>query len=294
MFFVECQITPTERKVNFQRLLSINDLSCCFHLLFILGLSAPPLILSTATRNQVPGIKVDRTYVFPQFGHIGSSTVFKSAWETVGTADCKPCIIKFSSVLEILKVQTIRNYLTGIDFEAHHLVDAKLWWPKLHRGTNIGVCMPRYLGVLTEFTGKHFTPDTTLVLKLVDHVSLALKTLHSHRLVHMDVKPSNVFLNHKCDAFLGDFGSCTVVGDQIESFTPGYTIKEVPKSVAYPLLDWVALLLTALQLLNKLPFTEQPHPFETVSHCIDRLRGDVDACHIEVVKIYDEFIATNV
>ena len=255
--------------------------------------------MSTVTRNQVPGMKVDGTYILPRFREIVSNTaVFKSAWNTtIDDTNWTPCVIKLSDFREVLTVRSMRLSMTEVNFEQRHLVDVKPWMPSLDRARYHGTCgvsMPRYPGVLSEFTHQFILPSSTLILKHIEHISVALETLHSHRWIHMDVKPSNVFLNHQCDAFLGDFGSCTMIGDVVESLTPGYTIEEIPNAKANPLLDWVGLLLTALHLLRKLDFSAQPQPLQRVRDCIDGMRGDTDVCHIAVVNIYDLRIARHV
>ena len=47
----------------------------------------------------------------------------------------------------------------------------------------------------------------------------AIRALHAANLVHMDVKPANVFLDVSGSWFLGDFGSMVGVGDRILSCT---------------------------------------------------------------------------
>lgn len=37
---------------------------------------------------------------------------------------------------------------------------------------------------------------------------MGLEHLHSHRLVHMDVKPENIFMSSDATCKLGDFGQC--------------------------------------------------------------------------------------
>eukprot|EP00466_Bigelowiella_natans_P007903 jgi/Bigna1/36615/e_gw1.15.16.1 len=37
-------------------------------------------------------------------------------------------------------------------------------------------------------------------------ILLALKYLHSSKIIHRDIKPANIFINTNCDLFLGDFG----------------------------------------------------------------------------------------
>lgn len=43
--------------------------------------------------------------------------------------------------------------------------------------------------------------------KLILHMCAALRLLHNNSLAHMDVKPSNIFVDHQGDFWLADFGS---------------------------------------------------------------------------------------
>jgi hypothetical protein len=77
-------------------------------------------------------------------------------------------------------------------------------------------------------------------------------------------------------------------GEEVYSYTPGYTVEEVEWLSARPVHDWLALVLSVLQLLRKLPFTELPHKWSVIEKRIGALRGDTDPCHIELVRIFDE------
>ena len=46
------------------------------------------------------------------------------------------------------------------------------------------------------------------VLEMAQDVLLGLAHIHSKNLIHLDIKPSNIFLDHKRRALIADFGQC--------------------------------------------------------------------------------------
>ena len=51
----------------------------------------------------------------------------------------------------------------------------------------------------------HFIPENIIWQFLID-LLLALKHLHDHNLLHMDIKPENIFISQDFICKLGDFG----------------------------------------------------------------------------------------
>ncbi len=64
--------------------------------------------------------------------------------------------------------------------------------------------------------------------------------------VHMDVKATNVFVDHNNLCFLGDFGSCKPVGAPITSCSINFCWKNVMGLPAHPVYDYFMLLLMLL------------------------------------------------
>ncbi|XP_034541434.1 receptor-interacting serine/threonine-protein kinase 3-like [Notolabrus celidotus] len=80
--------------------------------------------------------------------------------------------------------------------------------------------LPLEQGIVMEFMGIGSVeslledlggpPPWPLVFRLVHQVALGMNFLHSRKLMHQDLKPSNVLLNDDLNAKLADFGLCRV------------------------------------------------------------------------------------
>ena len=102
-------------------------------------------------------------------------------------------------------------------------------------------------GTLKHLLGKPM--DYRLAVKLLLPVAEALVLAHSHNIVHRDVKPSNLLINHKGNLALADFGiskvseldgqTLTVTGMGLG--TPGYMAPEQWKGNATPRSDIYSL-----------------------------------------------------
>jgi hypothetical protein len=85
-----------------------------------------------------------------------------------------------------------------------------------HKVLRDWVSMPLYGGTLDDFP-KPLEND--VVSKMIRQLMIGLQFLHDNGLVHMDVKPSNIFVDQRGDFFLGDFGSVTKIDGKITSTT---------------------------------------------------------------------------
>ena len=252
--------------------------------------SVVPPALSTETLTQVSSVKVNGGNFFPRFGgEFPVKTVFKSAWE-FDVGEWRPRIIKMADENERWQTLNLRRYFPGGKLEEFHLVDANLWGTS--RGPrHSGVILSRYAGVLSEFTTS-FTAPMVLVFKHLNQISVALKAIHSIGVVHCDVKPSNVFLDGPCNAFLADFGSMAPVQERVESRTLGYCVAEhlADHLPADPVMDWVSLVITGLQLIRKIVIDENPVKLPALAKCVDDLRSDKEPVHLKIVEIFDTYV----
>lgn len=104
------------------------------------------------------------------------------------------------------------------------------------------IVMPRFAITLAE------TAQLSVDCVLSGGVRMkeALDYIHSHNLVHMDVKPDNIFLTQSGTWYLGDFGSCRHIGDKILSYTDVFYPECLYGQPAKPAYDWYMLAVSLL------------------------------------------------
>jgi serine/threonine-protein kinase len=88
-------------------------------------------------------------------------------------------------------------------------------------------------------------------VRLTLQVAAALEHAHARGVVHRDVKPGNILLDRRGNAFLGDFGLAVIAGEGSESAagTPQYMAPEQHGGVATPASDQYALGRTLMEML---------------------------------------------
>ncbi len=74
----------------------------------------------------------------------------------------------------------------------------------------------------------------------------ALSFVHSKSLVHMDVKGHNIFMDSDGRWVLGDFGSCTKIGEKITSCSDIFYFEKLLNKEALPKYDMYMLMITLL------------------------------------------------
>jgi hypothetical protein len=89
--------------------------------------------------------------------------------------------------------------------------------------------------------------------QLVSQMTVALNCLHEVNLAHMDVKPSNIFVDSSGAFLLGDFGSVREIGAVTFSttwtFVPSDRRAQVPSYAATAQHDWWMLGMTVIDML---------------------------------------------
>ena len=106
--------------------------------------------------------------------------------------------------------------------------------------------MPRYV----ESLARSGVYPVSLVAREASRITAALKYMHSHGYVHMDVKGDNVFVDFNGAWFLGDFGSACGIGEPIRTSTPIYYHCGMGP-VALPKYDWFMLLVLLMVELEE-------------------------------------------
>lgn len=107
-------------------------------------------------------------------------------------------------------------------------------------------------------TEKPFTEEE--ILSILDQMLDALSAVHAQGLLHLDIKPSNIMIDHTGNAKLIDFGASKQVGDgrtlstsSFLSFTPSYAPLELVdqnRKCFGPWTDFYALGATLYKLLT--------------------------------------------
>jgi serine/threonine protein kinase len=119
--------------------------------------------------------------------------------------------------------------------------------------------MPYYSTTL-ESIGRPL--DDTSAVKLVSQMTIALSILHGKNLAHMDVKPSNIFVDSQGSFFLGDFGSVATIGRVASSTTWAFVPSDVvqsPSLLASANHDWWMLGMTVTDMLTTVAENEVGH-----------------------------------
>ena len=108
-----------------------------------------------------------------------------------------------------------------------------------HSGAVKALVMPRYLDSIARGPSCIVSVVSREGRRMVD----ALRCMHQHGYVHMDVKGDNVFFDAHGAWYLGDFGSACVVDSPIRSTTESFYHCSVVGRPARPQYDWFMLLV---------------------------------------------------
>ena len=91
----------------------------------------------------------------------------------------------------------------------------------------------------------------------------ALIRMHQKKIVHLDLKPENIFLTEYMELKLGDFGLATNIGDNNHDNVPGGTTNYMPpeaisqKKYSYGNDIWAVGIIMYYLIIGKLPFNQK-------------------------------------
>ncbi|KAL9645491.1 hypothetical protein ABK040_000557 [Willaertia magna] len=95
---------------------------------------------------------------------------------------------------------------------------------KMVSGKYTLLVMPRFTTCLAAM---QYLLHDNVIFNGGQRIRQALKYIHDHNMVHMDVKPSNIFVNENGEWSLGDFGSCVPIGSMVTSCSECYLPERV-------------------------------------------------------------------
>ena len=135
---------------------------------------------------------------------------------------------KKTGVPEVIKVISKHTFNSTVYEKLSNLSDKNLIpITKIQTYHNWKIVFSPLLTPLTEYVQKEglSLPE---ILRLTEQISTAISAMHEKGLLHLDISPSNIFLNEEGDFFLGDFCHARQKKDNspILSGTPDYCAPE--------------------------------------------------------------------
>ena len=107
-----------------------------------------------------------------------------------------------------------------------------------------------------DLLGNNQISTTFIESVLIPNINTALHLLHEHKIIHRDVKPSNIFLSDDGNSVvLGDFGICSILKSNVSvratsmSRTLGYAAPETASGFVSKESDYYSLGITVLHLI---------------------------------------------
>lgn len=152
-------------------------------------------------------------------------------------------------------------------------------------------------GSLSGMLAKQGALPLNVVLRLAEQIADALNAAHEAGVVHRDLKPDNILIDPRGNAYLTDFGIAKQLSDDVASVTDAVkgTIaylspEQIQQTQVSPQTDIYALGITLYEMLaGKHPFHEMPIGLMIMKHLQESL-PDIRDLHADLPDGIDEII----
>ena len=106
-------------------------------------------------------------------------------------------------------------------------------------GTSYIVMPYEYGMTLSKYISINDNLNETEIILLIEGIFSAVQLLHENNIVHLDLKPNNIWIRPNKETLLLDFGTARIINDPIKSkqppmHTPGYAAPEQHKDFFQP------------------------------------------------------------
>lgn len=121
------------------------------------------------------------------------------------------------------------------------------------------------LNEIIEIDDENKLPENTVWKYLID-LLLAVKHLHDHDLLHLDIKPDNIFISFDNKAKLGDFGLMCNKLDSIEEGDSKYLASEAMKGKITKAADIFSLGITMFEAATGMDLPQRGETYHKLRH----------------------------
>lgn len=155
-----------------------------------------------------------------------------------------------------------------------------------------GATLQEFIVTARELKADKVFREST-IRSLFDEVLRGLRIVHQHKMLHLDIKPANIFITHDDKAVLIDFGAAREVLSKEGNFirpmyTPGFAAPEMYRrdSQLGPWTDIYAIGACIYACMQGIPPNEAPQrqDKDRLTLALNKLRGVYSDNLIEVVE----------
>jgi len=163
-------------------------------------------------------------------------------------------------------------------------------------GTAYLVMPYEYGCTLSKFISLEKNASEQEILFIVEGVFSAVQMFHEHNIIHLDLKPGNIWLRPNKEALILDFGTARIIDDPVKSkqppmHTPGYAAPEQHKEFFQPSrvgvwTDYYGLGSTLYALIEKKspPLSPELLIKNTSVKLQESKRGQVSPSTLEIIE----------